>query len=167
MFLFIKSFYLLLITNLFLMHPIHVSVTNFEFQAENNTISLSFKVFTDDFQLLINQLYDVEVDLSEKGNYTLHKEKIDAYFRDNFKVLVKGKELKFTNEGMKRNDEAVWFFYNIVTKKDLKTFVIRNSLMLDLYPDQKNLLILKKGEVESGYRFTYKKKEYTIKEDEY
>jgi len=149
------------------MHPIHVSVTNFEFQAENNTISLSFKVFTDDFQLLINQLYDVEVDLSEKGNYTLHKEKIDAYFRDNFKVLVKGKELKFTNEGMKRNDEAVWFFYNIVTKKDLKTFVIRNSLMLDLYPDQKNLLILKKGEVESGYRFTYKKKEYTIKEDEY
>ncbi len=149
------------------MHPIHVSVTNLEFQSENNTISLSFKVFTDDFQLLVNQLYDVQVDLSENGNYELHKEKIDFYFQEHFKIIFKGKELKFTNEGIKRNDEAVWFFYNIVTKKEVKTFVIKNSLMLDLYPDQKNLLILKKGKLEKGYQFNIKNKEYTINADEY
>jgi hypothetical protein len=149
------------------MHPIHVSVTNMEIQAENNTVSLSFKVFTDDFQLLLNQLYNIDLDLNENGNYTLHKDKIDAYFHDNFKILVKGKELKFTSEGIKRNNEAVWFFYNIVPKDDLETFVIRNSLMLDLYPDQKNLLIFKKGKLESGYRFTLKKKEFTIKANEY
>ncbi len=149
------------------MHPIHVSVTNLEFQSEKNTISLSFKVFTDDFQLIINQLYNIQVDLSEKGNYNLHKEKIDSYFQDHFKIIVKGKELKYTNEGMKKNDEAVWFYYNIALKKEVKTFTIKNSILLDLYPDQKNLLILKKREIEKGYQFNFKKKEYTIVTDEY
>ncbi len=56
MFLFIKSFYLLLISNYFFMHPVHVSVTNLEIQSENNSISLSFKVFTDDFQLIYRSI---------------------------------------------------------------------------------------------------------------
>lgn len=167
MFLFIKSFYLLLISNFFLMHPVHVSITNLDIQSEKDTISLSFKVFTDDFQLLVNQLYDIQLDLSENGNYDLHREQINTYFQDHFKLIVKGKELKYINTGIKRNDEAVWFFYRIVSKKDLKTFVIRNTLMLDLYPDQKNLLIMKKGNLERGYQFNIKKKEYTINADEY
>jgi len=97
----------------------------------------------------------------------LHREKIDAYFKDNFKILIKDKELKYVNESIKRNDEAVWFYYKIETKKELRRFVIRNSLMLDLYPDQKNLLIMKKGKIERGYSFTIKKKEFTINVDEY
>jgi len=167
MFLFIKSFYLLLISNYFLMHPVHVSVTNLEIQSENNSISLSFKVFTDDFQLMIDQLYNVKVDLSENGNYDLHKKQIDNYLKDNFTLINNGKELIFTNIGIKTNDEAVWFFYKTKINKDLKSFVIRNSLMLDLYPDQKNLLILKYGEIERGYQFNFKKKEITINLDEY
>ena len=167
MFLFIKSFYLLLISNYFLMHPVHVSVTNLEIQSENNSISLSFKVFTDDFQLMIDQLYNVKVDLSENGNYDLHKKQIDNYLKDNFTLINNGKELIFTNTGIKTNDEAVWFFYKTTINKDLKSFVIRNSLMLDLYPDQKNLLILKYGEIERGYQFNFKKKEITINLDEY
>lgn len=167
MFLFIKSFYLLLISNYFLIHPVHVSVTNLEIQSENNSISLSFKVFTDDFQLMIDQLYNVKVDLSENGNYDLHKKQIDNYLKDNFTLINNGKELIFTNIGIKTNDEAVWFFYKTKINKDLKSFVIRNSLMLDLYPDQKNLLILKYGEIERGYQFNFKKKEITINLDEY
>ena len=149
------------------MHPVHVSVTNLEIQSENNSISLSFKVFTDDFQLMIDQLYNVKVDLSENGNYDLHKKQIDNYLKDNFTLINNGKELIFTNIGIKTNDEAVWFFYKTKINKDLKSFVIRNSLMLDLYPDQKNLLILKYGEIERGYQFNFKKKEITINLDEY
>jgi hypothetical protein len=149
------------------MHPIHVSVTNMEIQAESNTVLLSFKVFTDDFQLLLNQLYNIDLDLSKNGNYNLHKDKVDAYFQNNFKVLVKDKELKFTSDSIKTNDEAIWFFYNIVSEDELNTFIIKNSIMLDLYPDQKNLLLFKKGKLESGYRFTFKKKEFTINANEY
>lgn len=167
MFLFIKSFYLLLISNFFLMHPVHVSVTNLEIQSENNSISLSFKVFTDDFQSVIDQLYNIKVNLSENENYDLNKEHIDNYLNDNFTIIVNGKELIFTNTGIKTNDEAVWFFYKTTINKDFKSFVIRNSLMLDLYPDQKNLLILKYGKIERGYQFNFKKKEITINLDEY
>ena len=149
------------------MHPVHVSVTNLEFQSESNTISLSFKVFTDDFQMLINQLYDIQVDFSENGNYDLHKEQIDDYFQNHFNIIVKGKGLNYISDGIKRNDEAVWFFYTIALKKEVKTFTLKNSILLDLYPDQKNLLIWKKGKIEKGYQFTIRKKEYTIKTDEY
>jgi hypothetical protein len=149
------------------MHPVHVSVTNLEIQSENNSISLSFKVFTDDFQSIIDQLYNVKVDLNENGNYDLNKEHIDNYLEDNFTLIDNGKELIFTNTGIKTNDEAVWFFYKTTINKDLKSIVIRNSLMLDLYPDQKNLLILKYGKIERGYQFNFKKKEITINLDEY
>jgi hypothetical protein len=149
------------------MHPVHVSVTNLEIQSENNSISLSFKVFTDDFQSIIDQLYNVKVDLNENGNYDLNKEHIDNYLEDNFTLIDNGKELIFTNTGIKTNDEAVWFFYKTTINKDLKSIVIRNSLMLDLYPDQKNLLILKYGKIERGYQFNFKKKEITINFEDY
>ena len=163
----IKSLFIFIISNSLLMHPVHVSVTNMEYQPEKDNISLSFKIFTDDFQILFSHLHNISIDFNENGNYYLYQETIDNYFADHFKVFLKDEELVLKNTGIKSNFEATWFFYDIALEKKEETFIIKNTLLLDLYSDQKNLLIFKNGKTEKGYQFNIKKNEYIIKSDEF
>ncbi|MBU8893727.1 MAG: hypothetical protein KOO66_13185 [Bacteroidales bacterium] len=149
------------------MHPVHVSVTNMEYQPEKDNISLSFKIFTDDFQILFSHLYNIKIDFNENGNYSLYQEVIDNYFAEHFKVLFKDKELVLKNTGIKSNFEATWFFYDCAVSEIEGNLIVKNTLLLDLYPDQKNLLIFKNGKLEKGYQFNIKNNEYIIISDEF
>ena len=153
-------------TSLGNMHPVHVSVSNLEYFKDKNKIELSIKIFEDDFRLLFFHLNEVEVDLRTESNYNRYKELIKAYFETHF-ILEANNEnaLKLTIVNWKINDDAIWFNLAINVNQEVKYLKITNKMLLDLYFDQKNLLILETEGKEVGYQFDYKitEKEINLK----
>lgn len=137
-------------------HPVHVSVTNFEYHKNDNKITLSIKLFKDDFTAAVNK--------SEKKSHhyqvlekqtELPKAYID-YIHKNFMVLISGKPVENANFVYidKRNEDlAVWLSFKIGNIKNVNELTIENKLLLNLYQDQTNLLIFAFGENEEGIRF--------------
>jgi hypothetical protein len=61
------------------------------------------------------------------------------------------------------NEEAVWLYYNFPCKTSVHSIRIHNAILMDLFDDQKNLLILKFGDFEKGYEFRKEKQEISIR----
>jgi len=144
-------------------HPVHVSVANIEYSKDLNELSISIKLFEDDLRLLFFHLNQVEVNLKVESNYNKYNDLIISYFKDHFKLNANNKEmLDLEIKNWKINEEAIWFYLETPLKNEIKTLKISNSLLLDLYFDQKNLVIIKTPVKESGYQFDYKTTEKVI-----
>ncbi len=72
-------------------HPIHVSVTNLDINTEKDTIFISQKMFTDDFNLLFYHLYEKNIKPAPGKDFTPDElALVNGYMKDAF-VLEYGK----------------------------------------------------------------------------
>ncbi|MDY6801448.1 MAG: DUF6702 family protein [Bacteroidota bacterium] len=146
-----------------MMHPVHVSFTNVEYLKEQNEILVSFQIFTEDFELLLFHLYETELHLNNQESVKKNQEYIDQYFNHHFKLKHDDLDVKLENKKIKSTDEFTWFYYRIPLKEYLPERVtIQNTILLDMFSDQKNLLIIKVAGTEEGYQFDIRKKEILI-----
>lgn len=159
----LNIFLLFTFINLADCHPVHVSVANIEYSKDLNKLTTSIKLFEDDFRLLFFHLNQVEVDLRIESNYDKYNDLIKSYFKDHFKLSVNnGKMLNFDITSWTIKEDAIWFHFDSKVDSEIKSLKISNSLLLDLYFDQKNLVIVKSSERELGYQFDYKTTEKVI-----
>jgi len=145
----------ILLSWLFAAHPVHVSVTNLEINPQQKEIAVTCKLFTDDFSLLFYHLFEKEVkpeatrDFSA-GELTLVNRYMTAAFR-----LESGKSLLPLRYIRKeQDDQSIWLYYTCILPADrIKTLILTNALLLDLYEDQTNLVIVTRGKKERGITF--------------
>jgi len=120
-----------------------------EYNGQNQEFDISIKLFADDFEKIINKNYHVILNLGKENRLKDCNNFIDRYVKRNFVVVFDKKAVskKMTQEKVivKSEERSVWLYYKLQSKKAHKVLV-RNTLMNDLYNDQKNLFI-----------FTYKK----------
>ncbi len=124
------------------LHPVHISFTTIEYFEKEQQYKILFKIFADDFDLILNKLYDKNIKLSERKWEKSYLEPINSYIKNNFQLSCnndKNISLKFDRKEFK--EQAVYLYYKVKHKTKVGKFMILNKLMLDLYPDQKNLLI--------------------------
>jgi len=146
-----------------MMHPVHVSFTNVEYLEAQNEILVSFQLFTEDVELLFFHLYETELKISNNEDVQKFQEKIDQYFNHHFKLKHDDLDLKLENKDIKTTEEFTWFYYRIPLKEHLPEEVtVQNTILFDLFFDQKNLLIIESEGNEQGYQFDIRKKEILI-----
>jgi len=148
----------LLLFFLLIFHPVHVSVTNMEYNKEEKIFLVSFKVFTDDFEAIVERKYGVNLNLGKGDELKNADEYFSRYFRESFSFIVNGEELRepvFLEKNM--NDIAVWLYYKYPTSYNVKEVEIENIIMLDMFKDQSNLLIFKYNDFEKGFIFNSEK----------
>ena len=157
--LFILSFF----TASFVMaaHPVHVSVCSIEF-SKNGSI-MAVKLFSDDFGTVLQNNYNDEFVLS-KANEKPYRDYIINYVNSNLKITFnRNKSLKFEYDYSEINDDgAIWIYFKAGKPNPAEKMKIVNTLMLDLYEDQTNLLIINQNGKQDGFRFNYKVRELEI-----
>ncbi|HAF29443.1 MAG TPA: hypothetical protein DCG75_10390 [Bacteroidales bacterium] len=148
----INSILIFFISVFNLLHPVHVTITNLDYYPNENKITMSFKVFESDFQLLFAHLYELKIDFDDPENINVNQYKINEYFSAHFKIGNNpNHSLLFQN--IKKEDDSIWFYYEALVDKEIKSFEISNTIFLDLYFDQKNMLIFNYNQHQKGYLF--------------
>jgi len=143
---------------LLVFHPVHISVTNMEYNKGEKDFLVSFKVFTDDFETNIERKYGVNLNLGKEDELENADEYFSRYFRESFSFIVNGEELKEpVYLEKKMNDISVWLYYKYSISGNVKDVGIKNIIMLDIFMDQSNLLIFKYNDFEEGFVFDRKK----------
>ncbi len=153
-----------LVSLLFVAHPIHVSVTSLEINTEKKELFISHKMFTDDFSLLFYHLYEKNLQPQPGKDFTpVELEVINGYMSEAF-ILDLGRNrlpLRFVRKD--QDDLSTWLYYSgELPTHHFKNLVLTNVLMLDLYEDQTNLVIVSDGRNEKGYTFNYMERRMEI-----
>ena len=154
-----------LMLNLLAFHPVHVSYTSIDIAAETGEISLVYKFFTDDLKLLFYHYYERELPFDPEKDLTSNE--VDLISRHLFGsfALKEGddKTVNFNFVRKEQNEESIWLYFNGKFDGEIPdTIGLINTLLLDVFEDQTNLVILTTGSDEKGVRFDYRTREMKI-----
>jgi hypothetical protein len=141
-------------------HPVHISYTNIEFNKEKGKYEILFKIFVDDFDLILKTKYGKDLKLKEGLWEKSYAETINKYIFEHFKLIIGTKDKTKSNLNFLRkeiSEGAIWLYYDFSTKEKGNNYEIYNSLMMDLYQDQNNLLIFTYMDQQKAFRFDQSK----------
>jgi len=146
------------------LHPIHVSFVNMDLLADSNMIKYSICLYYEDFQSLINFKYNTLLDFKHQNRMTFKEQKsILEYINSSF-ILKSSQNKALSSEFLnwKIEDELVCLYFSMKDFTDFNELIIENKLMLDLFIDQKNLLIVNIGDKQKGFEFNKRDASYTV-----
>jgi hypothetical protein len=138
----------------FCLHPIHVSVTEIEYDQKDEALEVMMRVFIDDLELsLRNHLNQPELNiLDPKGSTT--DELAEAYLAKHFKILLDNKLQKTSYLGHEREGEALIFYIEVKAVKHWKTITVHNAIIMSTYDDQSNIVHVYVGDNVKSLRLT-------------
>jgi len=135
----------------------HVSFTSIDLDTEKKEISLSIKLYASDFNLLFYHLYEVQINPETGRDFSGDQlSLIDKYMDKSFVMVARKDTLLYEYSGKEQDEEFIWlYFKGGWPGKGHEPVMLTNTLLLDLYEDQKNLVIVTRGTLEQGYTFNY------------
>jgi len=142
------------------LHPVHLTFTNVEYIEAQNQFKILFKIFIDDFDNIIFKKYGFKLGFEKKEKPKNYEKIISKYINEHFKIIINNKiklSLKYNYHKFKENEPTFYLYFLSKYKGDIKTVKITNSLMTDLFLDQKNLLIFNYKKIQKAIKFDNKK----------
>ncbi len=147
-------------------HPLHISFTSLDINGEASVGRLSVKVFSDDFADRI-RLDHTNFALIENDTLNIKDKAIFLpYLAENLQIRLNGELKALDNwclDSIKNNFEASWLYFSLDLDKVVKEISVRNSILFDVFNDQKNLLILSRDDEERAYQLSRKKPVITVR----
>jgi hypothetical protein len=146
------------------MHPVHVSVTNFEYVSKDNMVKMSVKVFKDDFELAFIHNYNITLNLGTDSIHPEWKKHIDIYFNKIFSLKANNKTIiPLVLQNYEMTDDGIMLFFRAPVQGKIKTMQIENGILLDVFENQTNLLITCIDGKENGYNLNFNNYKISLK----
>ncbi|MBB3698458.1 hypothetical protein KMW28_16150 [Flammeovirga yaeyamensis] len=147
-------------------HPIHLSVSEVNFNQESKSIEISSKVFIDDLEDGIVNIGGPQLHLFTENEVEDSDQWIKKYFDKNIKIKINDKDVAFSWVGretdQKRDIQAVWVYLEVSGIRKVKNMELENTLLYDVHEDQRNMLHLKCNDTKKSWLFDLKKSIETI-----
>jgi len=121
------------------LHPFHSSVTEMTYNQTDQSWEISIRLFQDDLEQTISSNLGKKFRMVP-GDAASEKA-LDAYLRKHFRFHA-GKQITTPYRwlGTEQQQDAIWVYLEIPTKSDLVESYLENSIFLDEFDDQTNLV---------------------------
>jgi len=133
-----------------MLHPLHVSVTEIEFDEKDKALEIMMRVFIDDLELTMRKrLNQPELDITAPKGITVDQ-MMQPYINEHFKITLDNKVQKLRYLGHEQEGEAFIFYVEAENVKKLKTIQVMNNIIMEMHDDQSNLVhVTVRGKVKS------------------
>ena len=141
-------------------HPLFVSVTEMNYNATDKDLEISCKIFTDDFEKTLKNVYHTKVDLSAPANKKENDKLVNEYIKTHLLLKLDNKAVTLNFVGFEKENDAVWSYFEVdnITTAPKKIDVV-NSILYESYDKQMNLMHVTVGGSRKSTRLNYPDKE--------
>jgi hypothetical protein len=139
------------------LHKHYVSITEMEYVKEDKTIQVSIQLTGHDLEYAINQLSQVRRELKPvcKDSYDSTLILTELYLSDRLNITIKDEVYSGKVIGIENNNDGNAYVYLVIPNvKKIKTFTIKNTLLMDHFENQQNITHLKYGKQKKTRTFT-------------
>lgn len=126
-------------------HKFYVSVTEIEYKSEAASLQIISRVFIDDMENLLKTRYDEELYLTAKEEHPSAEVFLEKYISEKFKIEVDGKPVVLHYLGKKYDNDIMNLYLEVEEVNDPNTVLVQNTILTDLFPDQKNVVHVELG----------------------
>jgi hypothetical protein len=122
-----------------LLHGYHVSLTEIRFNAKEKSYEVEMKIFTDDLEKALSLENKQHVTLAKPTD--AHDALIARYVQQRFGIVgAKGQRWPSQYLGQQQEGEATWIFVEISAQGPLTGTQIQQTVLTEIYDDQRNLV---------------------------
>lgn len=136
-------------------HPLHLSITNILY--ENGKLSIRMKSFRDDWEVGYFHFHGKTVDFTDPGQREIPW--FNEYLNQSFRISLEKEApgLSIEIESIYLEEDAMTIEMIAEVPSSPNSLYIYNTLLIDIYPDQTNLVIFVSGKKETGIKFDIRK----------
>ena len=153
---------LVLYTALWL-HPFFISMTDIVYKSHTNTLQVSVRIFTDDFEKTLRKKCNCKVDLSDSNNKAVMNIWVQQYINHHLHLQLNGKIVSLTFKGYQREEESTWSYFEAINIRTPKNIKITNSLLHDYNNDQINMVHISANGKEQTEKLDYPNQLFEVK----
>ena len=137
------------------LHPIHVSVTEIEYDEKEKALEIMMRVFMDDLELTLrNERKNPDLDLLKSAGGDSVDDLVKEYLRDHFIISLDNKIQKTNYLGHEREGQAFIFYVEVTDVNPWQTITIRNDIIMSVHDDQSNIIHVFRGDDVKSLRLT-------------
>jgi len=136
----------------FTTHKFYVSVTNITYSEQDQTFQITTRLFIDDLEELLKERYDIEAQLGTDDEAAVADQYVEKYLNTKLLLYLNDAKAEYTFLGKKYDNDVVVCYLEVekVVFEDLRSVIVQNELLTDLFDEQKNLVHIKfKGKKKS------------------
>ena len=132
-------------------HPIHVSVTEIEYDEKEKELEIMMRIFIDDLETAIRRQRNAsDLDILHPPSNLSTKKLIDNYLAEHFKILLDGKPQTIQYLGQEEEGEAMVCYILVSNVRKWREIEITNSILTEIFDDQSNIVhVTVNGKVKS------------------
>jgi hypothetical protein len=121
------------------LHPFHNSVTEMSYNSKDQSWEISIRLFQDDLERTMSSNLGKKYRMVP-GDEASEKE-LDTYLRKHFR-FHSGKQISTPYRwlGTEQQQDAIWVYLEIPTTSDLAGSYLENSIFLEVFEDQTNIV---------------------------
>ncbi|HKO80909.1 MAG TPA: DUF6702 family protein [Chitinophagaceae bacterium] len=138
-----------------LLHPLHVSVTEINYNAADKTLEISCKLFTDDFEKVLAQNYKTKIDLINPPDRPAMEKLVSDFIFTHLSIKADGKPVKASYLGYEKDNDAIYSYFQVDNVPSVKKIEITNNILHELFTDQINLMHVMVGGKRKSYKLDY------------
>lgn len=125
-------------------HEFYVSIT--ELNLKNDTLQIAIKVFTHDFEEVLEETNQQPIFLDNTGDAEKTMRHIKDYCSSRFQVSSATKPYEITWIGHEFKQDVTWVYAYTILDKDSKMLFVKNELLSSHFHEQNNMVHFKNGE---------------------
>ena len=127
----------------FTIHKYYVSLCEIEYLKEKQSVQIILGVFIEDMEFTLNKNNGKQLNLGSKTEIANVDEYYKKYLNEHLQFAVNGKNQLYNYIGKEYDGDIVRFYIEILGIKELKTIEVTNNILINEFPDQKNIVKIK------------------------
>ena len=134
-------------------HKFYVSVTNMEYDQEDQAFQITTRIFIDDLETALNTRYEVDAQLASDKESTQSDVLINKYLASKISISINGQKREFNFLGKEYKDDLVVCYLEMtdVVLSDISSIEVQNDLLTEFFEEQQNVVHLKIGDTKKSF----------------
>ena len=134
-------------------HKFYVSVTNMEYDEEDQAFQITTRIFIDDLETALNARYEVDAQLASEQEIEESDALISKYLDTKISITINGQQRKFQFLGKEYKDDLVICYLELkeVVLSNLTSIEVKNDLLTEFFEEQQNVVHLKIGDTKKSF----------------
>ncbi|HSP11181.1 MAG TPA: DUF6702 family protein [Salegentibacter sp.] len=124
-------------------HEYYLSVTEINYKDESQSLQIITRVFIDDFENVLRKRFNDDIRLVKDTEEGPVKKMIERYLEQKLQIRSGGQQHQLNYLGKEYDNDQVILYIEVKDVKPFKEIDITNSILTDLFDDQKNVVHVK------------------------
>jgi hypothetical protein len=138
----------------FVVHKFYMGIYQINYAPEKKMLQITTRIFVDDLNKAIEKKYNKAIFLGSEKESSESVNLLKKYLSDNFNLKVNGqnKAMNFLSKEM--DGDVLVCYLNIKDISKISTLEINNSVLIESFAEQQNIVHLTANNVKKSFLFT-------------